>query len=219
MTNSFSAKRKVDNTWLNLAYRFYQNERFHMITSNEMRGLRAGPIMEAGRMNDATVRGWVARYDLKLGDRLSRESGNPRYDLADCARVFMLHILTENLRVNGKIAVWVVNKAHPYIGMIAEHELAAMDKGGVPACPRYILTLPAAMLDAEVNPEIRLYSDAAAVADRESNRGRWCEIVMDLREIVRHARNALTNVLGHSTAGLRHDFADAPEPIVERSAA
>ncbi|HUD95068.1 hypothetical protein, partial [Sphingobium sp.] len=183
------------------------------------RHLRAGPVLEAGRMNDATIRGWVARYDLKLGDRAARESGNPRYDLADCARVFMLHILTENLRINGKTAVWIVNKAHVYIGIIAEYELSAIDKGCAPDCPRYILTLPAASLHSEINPEIRLYGEAAAIADREANRGRWCEIVMDLREIVRHARNALTNVLGHSTSGLRHDFADAPEPAFETSAA
>ena len=182
-----------------------------MIVSDQLRSLRAGPVLEAGRMNDATIRGWVARYDLRLGDRADREGGNPRYDLADCARIFMLHILTDNVRMSGKAAVWVVNKAHAYIGMIAEHELAAMDQRIAPDCPRYILKLPAASLQAETDPEIRLYSDPAAIAERDASRGRWCEIVMDLREIVRHARNALTNTLGYSTSGLRHDFVDAPD--------
>lgn len=185
---------------------------FNMITANELRNLRAGPVVRAGRMNDATIRGLIANHELKLGDRERREGGNPRYDLADCARVFLLYILTKKLRMSSEPAVWAVNKAHRYLELIAQRELAAIDSGEAPDCPRYELRLSAMSLDAETDPEIRLYSDPAAVADRESNRGRWCEIVVDLREIVRGARNQLVNELGYSTAGLRHDFVDALEP-------
>lgn len=162
-------------------------------------------------MNNATIRGWIADYDLELGDRSERGSGNPRYNLADCARVFMLHILTKKIRMDAKVAVWVVNKAQTHIAAIAAAELAAIGTGAAPKCPRYELKLPAMSLDSETNPEIRLYSDPAAIADRESNRGRWCELTMDLREIVRHARDALANELGYSTSNLRHDFYGAED--------
>jgi hypothetical protein len=108
-----------------------------------------------------------------------------------------------------ELAVWAVNKAHDHLDEIAAAELDAIDTGAVPDCPRYIFSLPAMSLDAETNPEIRLFSDPEAVADREDNRGKWCEIVMDLREVVRGARDQLVNRLGFSTSGLRHDFADA----------
>ncbi len=149
--------------------------------------------------------------ELVLGDRSTRETGNPRYDLADCARLFMLHILTKKIRMDARPAIWVVNKAYDYIAEIAEAELQAIGTGAAPDCPRYELMLPAMSLDVETNPEIRLYTDEASIADRESNRGMWCKITMDLREIVRHARNELSCVMGHSLSGLRHDFADAQE--------
>ena len=183
------------------------------MNSDELRHLRAGPVISAGRMNDATIRGLIAEHGLKLGDREGRETGNPRYDLADCARVFLLHILIKKLRMGSEPAVWAVNAAHAHLGVIAEGELAAIGTGEAPDCPRYELRLPAMSLDAETNPVIRLYSDPDAISDRDSSRGLWCEIVMDLREIVRGARDALVNRLGHSTSGLRHDFADALEPI------
>jgi hypothetical protein len=182
-----------------------------MLTSDTLRNLRAGPVISAGRMNDATIRTWVANFGLKLGDREGREAGNPRYDLADGARVFMLHLLTKQARMAAEPAVWVVNHASAHLALIAEYELRGIDNPAQPPeCPRYILTLPASAFTVETNPEIRLFSDPGAIADRESNRGRWLEIVMDLREIVRAARDNLLSQLGHSTAGLRHDFADAP---------
>jgi hypothetical protein len=165
-------------------------------------------------MKDVTIRGLVAAHGLKLGDRDARDTGNPRYDLADCARVFMLHMLIIKIGMRGETAVWAVNKAYDHLKMIAEGELAAIDSGEAPDCPRYELRLPAMSLDVETNPDIRLHSAAEAKADRAENRGRWCEVVMDLREIVRGARDALVNQLGHSTSGLRHDFADAPDPLI-----
>ena len=182
-----------------------------MFTADKLRDLRAGPVIAAGRVNDATIRGLVANHDLRLGDREGREVGNPRYDLADCARVLLLHILVKKLRMRSEPAVWAVNKAYEPLALIAERELTAMGTGEAPDCPRYELRLSAMSLDTETNPEIRLYSDPQAVADRESNRGLMCEIVMDLREIVRSARNELVNGAGHSTDGLRHDFADAQD--------
>ena len=184
-----------------------------MLMSDHLRHLRAGPIMAAGRMKDVTVRRLIAAHDLKLGDRGERESGNPRYDLADAARVFMLHILMMKIGMSGEAATWIVNRAHEHVALIAEAELAAITSGSAPDCPRFELRLPAMALDVPTDPEIRLHSDPDAIADRESNRGRWCEIVMDLREIVRGARDALVAELGHSTFGLRHDFADAPDPL------
>lgn len=169
--------------------------------------------MAAGRMKDVTVRRLIAAHGLRLGDRDEREAGNPRYDLADASRVFMLHILMMKIGMSGEAATWVVNKAYSHIAVIADAELSAIASGSAPECPRYELKLPAMSLDVETNPEIRLYSAPEAVADRESSRGRWCEIVMDLREIVRGARDALVNELGYSTSILRHDFADAPEPL------
>lgn len=180
-----------------------------MIKSDALRGLRAGPVIAAGRMKDVTIRGLVAAHGLKLGDRDAREAGNPRYDLADCARVFMLHMLIIKIGMRGETAVWAVNKAYDHLQAIAEGEMAGIDSGEAPDCPRYELRLPAMSLDVETNPEIRLYS----AVDAAEKRGRWCEIVMDLREIVRGARDALVNQLGHSTSGLRHDFADAPDPL------
>lgn len=184
-----------------------------MIKSDNLRNLRAGPVIAAGRMKDVTIRGLVSAHGLKLGDREDREAGNPRYDLADCARVFMLHMLIIKIGMSGETAVWAVNKAYAQLAEIAAGELTAMDSGEAPDCPRYELRLPAMSLDIETNPDIHLYSSAEAEADRKANRGRWCEIVMDLREIVRGARDALVNQLGHSTAGLRHDFADALDSL------
>jgi len=183
-----------------------------MITSDDLRNLRAGPVIAAGRMSDATVRGLVANHGLKLGDREARETGNPRYDLADCARVFMLHLLMNKARQPGAAAVWAVNAAYPYISEIAEAELCAIDTGDAPECPRYEAVLSVFSLDVETNPEIRLWSDPRSVADRESSRGLCGMIVWDLREIVRYARDQLVTELGHSSLhDLRHDFADAPE--------
>lgn len=189
-----------------------------MIDADVFRNLRAGPVFKAGRINDATIRGWIANYGLELGDRAEREAGRPLYDLADCARVFMLHILTKKIHMEAEPAVWIVNKAHTHIAHIAAKELAAIGTGEAPDCPRYELTMPAMSLDVTTNPEIRLHSSPAAVADRNASRGRWCEIVMDLREIVRHARNELANVQGFSTSGLRHDFADAVDPQYDKPA-
>lgn len=180
--------------------------------SDDLRNLRVGPVIAAGRMNDATIRGMKFEHGLKLGDRDSREIGNPRYDLADCARVFLLHILIKKLRMSSQPAVWAVNKAYSYIFMIAEGELAAIDSGGVPKCPRYEMRLSAMGLDVEYDPEIRLYSSPEAVAERNSTRGRYGDIVIDLREIVRGARDQLAATLGHSVlTELRHDFMDAPD--------
>lgn len=184
-----------------------------MLKSDDLQNLRAGPVIAAGRMKDVTIRGLVSEHGLRLGDRETRDAGNPRYDLADSARVFMLHMLMSKVGMSGQSAVWIVNKAYDHLAAIAAIELATIDTGAAPDCPRYELILPIMALRAETNPEIRLHSSPEAVADRAENRGRWGEIVMDLREIVRGARDALVNQLGHSTSGLRHDFADAPDPL------
>ena len=185
-----------------------------MITSDDLRNLRAGPVISAGGLKDSTVRQLIFSHALRLGDREERESGNPQYDLGDAARIFTLYLLIKKIGMSGKTAVWAVNKAYNHITDIAEAELAAIDSGESPECPRYEFMLPAMALDVETNPEIRLHSAPEAVGDRESNRGRWCEIVLDLREIVRGARDNLVSALGHSTIGLSHDFADARDPEV-----
>lgn len=164
-------------------------------------------------MNDATIRTYVANFGLEIGDRDTRETGNPRYGLADTACAFMLSLLTKGLQMPARNAVWVVNAARAHLATIAAFELVGIDDPSKPPeCPRFILSMPVSAMSAETNPEIRLFSDPGAVADRASNRGPSLEITMDLREIVRGARNNLINELGFSIAGLRHDFADAPEP-------
>ncbi|WP_176500549.1 hypothetical protein [Sphingomonas sp. HMP9] len=170
-------------------------------------------------MSDATIRTWVANHGLVLGDRHVRGEGNPRYDLSDCARLFMLHILTKKLRMDSKPAVYAVNSAVEKLTEIAEEETAAIDARRVPECQRYVMTMSAMSIDSETKPEITLYSDPQAIANRNDSRGLWCEVVIDLREIVRAARDALVNELGYSTSGLSHDFADTVSSEVRSEAA
>lgn len=184
-----------------------------MLTSNHFRNLRAGPVVQAGRMNDATVRGLVAKHGLRLGDRDARDAGNPRYDLADAARLFVLHILMKKIGMAASAAVMAVNEAYDQLKLIAERELEAIDTGEAPDCPRYLLSFSAMSIDTDTRPDVMLHSDPRAVADRQSKRGGWCNVQMELREIVRQVRNEMANSFGYSIRSLRHDFSDAPEQV------
>jgi hypothetical protein len=184
-----------------------------MLTSDQLRNLRAGPVCAGALVKPGTMRAWIANNELRLGDREGRESGNPRYDLADCARLTMLGELSD-AGMAAASAVWIVNKAWDYFITIAERELRGIDDTSqAPDCPRYILSVPISAFTSETNPTIRLWSHPDEVAERNDTRGVWMVFRAELREIVRRARDVLITVgLGESLAGLRHDFADAPHP-------
>ncbi|RZF65861.1 hypothetical protein EWE75_04205 [Sphingomonas populi] len=162
-------------------------------------------------MNDGTLRTWVKVHNLRIGDRADRDAGNPRYDLADCARMVMLDLLVIQAGMPAASAIWATNAAYTHIALIAEAELAAIDSGCAPKCARYILRLPVSAMKTQTNPTIRRFNDPDETSDRESARGLMGEFQMDLREVVRAARDRLAGVLGHSPSELRNDFADAPD--------
>lgn len=176
--------------------------------SDDLRNLRVGPILKATGMNGATIRGLVALHGLRLGDRDNRDSGAPRYDLADCARLTLLFILMKNIKMPGGPAVFAVNKVYGEISEIAEAELAAIDSQSVAACPRYIMTLTGLLTEQEMAPQVMLHSSFGARLKREQPRGDLCEIVTELREVVRFARDRLASVVGVPAEALNNDFAD-----------
>lgn len=181
-----------------------------MSLSSAFQNLRAGPVVRAGGfgLKDATIRKWVSQ-GLKLADRETRDTGAPRYDLADAARLFMLDQLTRRARMDSAPAIRAVNCAWTHLALIASHELDALDDPtDAPATPRYELQ----MLDATENasdPVILLVGSEEYIAQRQADRGLWLSITMDLREIVREARNRLAIELGVDMSHARFDFADA----------
>jgi hypothetical protein len=176
--------------------------------SDDFRNLRAGPIIEAGAVKDSTVRAWIRNNGLEFGDRKDRDFGNPRYGLVDAARLTMMRFLVERLKMPAGPAVATTNFASVQLAILSERELAAIDNpGNAPDGKRMVMLLD--RVDGLHQPEILDHRD---VMQREGNRGLILETRIDLREIVRMARDRLAMALGQSTSGFRHDFVDAPFP-------
>jgi hypothetical protein len=178
----------------------------HTMLPSDFRNLRSGPVMEAVGINSSTVRAWIRNNGFKLGDRESRESGNPRYDLADVARLTMMEFLTDRLGMPAQPAVTTTNFAWDTFALLADAELAAIGERKRSECPRLIMLLE--RVDGLHRPRIITYAELVAETDARSS---ILETRIELREIVRMARDRLAYELGVSTSDFRHDFADAPE--------
>lgn len=175
-----------------------------MSKSDQLRNLLAGPLYDAASpVKGGTVRAWVANNELRLGDREGRDVGKPRYDLADAARLLLMHWLTSRQAMNAQVAADMTNAAWAHIAMLSDIELEAMDIGGAPAMPRFILSFD--RVDGEHRPMIAPYSHS------DHPRAPIMETRIELRELVRFARDRLCMVLGVEFSGLHHEFADTVE--------
>ncbi len=171
--------------------------------SDEFRNLRAGAVTSAAGVKDSTMRAWIRNNGLILGDREKRESGNPRYDLVDAARLTLMRFLFERLMMPAGGAVALVNAASDHFIVLADAELKALDTPGSSSEGRRYVMLVDRIEEAN-KPWIGLHDDPWASSDRAP----ILEIRIELREVVRMARDRLASIVGISFASLRHDFAD-----------
>jgi len=169
--------------------------------SDNMRNLLGGPLYDAASpVKGGTVRAWVANNELRLGDREERDAGKPRYDMADVARLLLMYWLTSRQAMSAQVAADMTNAAWQHIAVLSDIELAAMDVGGAPQMPRYILSFD--RVDGMHRPTIAHYSQS------NHPRGPIMETRIELRELVRMARDRLCMVVGVDFKGLHHEFAD-----------
>jgi hypothetical protein len=168
-----------------------------MLKSDNMRNLLGGPLYDAASpVKGGTVRAWVANNGLRLGDREERDAGKPRYDVADVARLLLMHWLTSRQTMSAKVAADMTNAAWQHIAVLSDIELAAMDVGGAPEMPRYIMSYD--RVDGMHRPTIAHYSQS------NHPRGPIMETRIELRELVRMARDRLCMVVGVDFKGLHH---------------
>lgn len=166
-----------------------------------MRNLLGGPLYDAASpVKGGTVRAWVANNELRLGDREERDAGKPRYDMADVARLLLMNWLTSRQAMSAQVAADMTNAAWQHIAVLSDIELAAMDVGGTPQMPRYVLSFD--RIDGMHRPTITHYSQS------NHPRGPIMETRIELRELVRMARDRLCMVVGVDFKGLHHEFAD-----------
>ena len=177
------------------------------LTSEKLTKLYGTIIYLAGGVEGRTTRAWVGINGLKLGDREERDRGHPLHGLPDAARVLLMRFLTQRLAMKAQAAADITNASSETIELICDHELASIDNlGRRPTAPRYILSFD--RVDGMHRPTIARFDDEA-VANK--SRGPIMETRVELREVVRMARDNLVSALGFSTKDLPHDFADAPD--------
>ena len=165
-----------------------------MSYKQRLNGLRAGFVMAAASVKDATVRSWRLNNGLKLGLGAG-EGEQRRYSLSDAARLTMMKKLTEEFAMSALAATFLVNMAHQRIELLASLAIYKLDHPdqGVPAVQSIMVATSA---DGTKPPEFFLPEELAGLERQRS------ELRIDLTAIVETARYMLILATGGSTGSI-----------------
>ncbi|MFN3677197.1 MAG: hypothetical protein ACK4TC_14580 [Sphingomonas pseudosanguinis] len=168
--------------------------------SELFQNLRSGAVIRSSGANENTVRAWLRNNHLRLSEDRNVPGVQPRYNLADAARLKLMHMLTTRFTLAAMVAAEVTNEAANHIDVLSSAELTRLD-GLSTSSPQWIMVLGSG--DGTLRPEIM-------TAEVVRERGFVAiEMFVDLRAIVRLSRDALLNQLPDpkpSLFDLPHDF-------------